>query len=137
MSIVFYSYYLLLLLSIPLVRVFYSVHKMMENSTEGDFVNEVEDLNSKTAKKVVVSLDHIDWKEAEIDLKWAVLLKLASGKSVHKDAIEETFGRVWRLNEWDTLLITFINQEDQERVLEGGPWTFEGTAILLQSGSLE
>lgn len=25
-----------------------------------------------------------------------------------------------------------MNKEDQEKVLDGGPWTFEGNALLLQ-----
>lgn len=54
--------------------------------------------------------------------------------------MEETFSRVWRLNdtgafekvERDTLLVNFGSQMDKERVVEGGPWTFEGTALLIQ-----
>lgn len=92
------------------------------------------------AKKVVVSLDRINWDEATNNLQWAILLRLASGKPIQKDAIENTFNRIWRLNEAtsfqkverDTLLVTFKSREDQERVLVWGPWTFEGTALLLQ-----
>lgn len=43
---------------------------------------EVEILASKMKKKVVVSLDHINWEHATTDLKWAILVKLASGKPI-------------------------------------------------------
>lgn len=89
---------------------------------------------------MVVSLDHIKWEDAAEDLKWAVLLKLAIGKPIQKSSVEKVFSNVWRLNEPATFLkveiniflINFKMQEEQIRVLEGGPWTFEGTSILMQ-----
>lgn len=32
----------------------------------------------------------------------------------------------------NVLLVNFTTEMDQERVLKGGPWSFDGTAILLQ-----
>lgn len=48
---------------------------------------------------MVVSLDHVNWEDADTNLKWAVLVKLASGRPIQKEAMEETFGRVWQLSE--------------------------------------
>lgn len=89
---------------------------------------------------MVVSLDEVNWEEAGSELHWAVLVQLASGKPVRKGALVEVFEKVWKLKqeakffhvEKNTLLMQFKNKEDQERVLDGGPWTLEGDTILFQ-----
>lgn len=105
-----------------------------------DVETNVDMLLSKLQKKMVVSLDHVCWEEVAVNLKWAVLVKLASGRPLQKEGMEETFGKVWQSSkpalfqrvERDSLLISFKVQEDQRRVLEGGPWTYEGSVLLMQ-----
>lgn len=89
--------------------------------------------------KVIVSIDEINWEEAGRDLEHSVLLKLANKRAVLKKQIVEVLERVWRLSspaiyykvEKNIMLILLACKEDQEMVLEGGPWSVKGTAILL------
>lgn len=48
--------------------------------------NGVENLVSSMWDKMVVSIDRVNWEEAGQNLKWAILLRLASGKVVQKKA---------------------------------------------------
>lgn len=60
-----------------------------------------------------------------MDLKWAALLKLASGKPVMRKSIEEALTKAGRLEtdasfgkvEKDTMLVKFGLEEDQLKVL--------------------
>lgn len=73
-------------------------------------------------------------------MTWAVLLKLASGRSLQKNPIEDILNKVRRLScpaifykvERGILLVNFKTEKDQKWVLKGGPWSFDGNAILLQ-----
>lgn len=113
----------------------------MNQSEVQNIEEELDALSSKMDDKVVVSLDHINWEDAANDIKWAVLLKLATGRPLQKKSVEEALRKVWRLKdqsttflkvEKNTLLINFTSSVDQQRVPKGGPWSFEGVAILLQ-----
>lgn len=114
----------------------------MDSSREKakDLENDVETITSKLETKIVVDLDHVDWEDAGKDLQWAVLLKLASGKPFPKSKMVAVLDKVWKLTghasyhkvERNLLLVNFSSKEDQEKVLSGGPWTLEGSAILIQ-----
>lgn len=68
--------------------------------------------------KVVVSLDEVKWEEAENELKWDILVNLASGKSIQKLALTDVFEKVWKLKqqaefykvEKNILLVKFGNR---------------------------
>lgn len=105
-----------------------------------DVNKEVDILATRLEGRVVVSVDEVNWEEAGRDLRWAALLKLASGKNIHKKQLVDVLEKVWKLSqpasfykmERNILLVKFMTEEDQEKVLEGGPWTFEGSAIVMQ-----
>lgn len=89
---------------------------------------DVEVLTYRMKENILVSLDRINWEEAGRKFKWAVLLRLASRRSVQKTLIEDAVGKVWKISkpatymkvEKGTLLINFHSMEDQEKVLKGG-----------------
>lgn len=101
--------------------------------------NEVEELASSLEGKMVVSIDNINWVEAGKSLEWLVLLRLASGRPLHKKSMEEVLNKIWKVSspstvqkvDRSTILVIFKTMEDQGRVLSGGPWSFDGNTILL------
>lgn len=105
---------------------------------------DVERIATKLNSKVVMSLDDVNWEEAGEALKWAILVKLSSGKFIRKAMTVDVFRKLWKLNQEPTyfkveknlLLIKFSNMEDQEKVLSGGPWMLEGEAVLMQKWEL-
>lgn len=103
--------------------------------------NDLEGLSTKLDDKVVVvSLDEVNWEEAVKDLKWVLLVKFASGKSIRKDLVVNNLWKVWKLRqqaeffkvERNILMVIFGNQEDKEKIFDVGPWLIEGEAVLLQ-----
>lgn len=101
---------------------------------------EVEEVVRRMDDNMIVSLDEINWEESAKDLKFSVLLKLANNKPIHKKQVEEVLHKVWKLHEpavfykveRSVLLVKISSKEDQEKILEGGPWSVEGIAILVQ-----
>lgn len=87
----------------------------MDHTEKRNIEEELEDLASRMNEKVVVSVDHINWEEAAKDLKWAILIKLASGRPNQKQTMEDVLSRVWKLSgpatflkvEKDTILVNF------------------------------
>lgn len=101
---------------------------------------DINSLASKFENKVVVSLDSINWEEAGKNVEWAVLLKFASGRAIPQKPIDDILNNVWKLPsngdfykvDWNLLLVNFKSEDDQLKVLNGGPWSFNGNAIVLQ-----
>lgn len=104
----------------------------------------IEMLTAKLDENMVVPLDDVSWEDAGNELRWAILAKLASGRPIRKGVLINLFEKVWRLKqpaefykaEKNILLVKFSNNEDQEKLLQGGPWTLEGEAILFQKWEL-
>lgn len=100
----------------------------------------IDSIASKLQGKVVISVDTIDWEDAGKNLKNAVLFRLSLGRSIPKKPLEDILVRAWRLEKpckfWkvdrDYLLVNFDSEKDQVTVLDGGPWCFEGSALLMQ-----
>lgn len=103
-------------------------------------IKEVDKLTSTMKNKLLVSVDRVNWAEAGKSLKWAALLRLVSGKSIMKQSVESVLSRIWNISEpatflkveRSTLLVIFKSAADQHKVLDGGPWSVEGNAVLLQ-----
>lgn len=64
----------------------------------------VETLVSTMTDKLVVSVDRLNWKEAGRNLQWAVLLRLASGKAIQKQPMENIISKVWKVTNPATFL---------------------------------
>lgn len=73
-------------------------------------------------------------------MKWAILLKFSYGRPIHKNPVEEILNKNWKISnpaifykmERNLLTANFITKDDQDRVLNGGPWSFGGNTILMQ-----
>lgn len=113
----------------------------------GDFVKSVathdaviDDLATNLQGKMVVSLDTVDWEEAGKNLKFAILIRFASGRTVQKKPIEELLIKVWKTELLVTfwivdrgiLLVSFGSEEKQLKVLTGSPWSFERNALVKE-----
>lgn len=114
---------------------------MEGNEKEGvDTKWELDMLSSKMVGKMVVSLDEVNWEDVGKELKWAILVKLASGRLIRKGMLVDVFRKVWKFKEdaeffeveKNLMLVKFRNHEDQVRVMNGGPWMVEGEAILMR-----
>lgn len=101
---------------------------------------EMKGLASCLDGKMMISMDTFNWSEAGKKLKWAVLLKLVSGRPIQKQPVEDMLRNVWKISGSATfykvdrhvLLVNFETATDLERILSGGPWCFDGTVILMQ-----
>lgn len=101
---------------------------------------DVDEISTMMEDKVTVSLDDINWSEAAKELENSVLLKLANNRIIQKKQVVDILNKVWKLTEpaifykieKTILLVKLASKDDQEKVLKGGPWSVEGTAILLQ-----
>lgn len=90
--------------------------------------------------KLFVSADKVDWIEAGKDFKYATLFKLASGRAMNKERFEEVMSAIWKLDaatsffkvEKYILLVNFQSERDQHKVIDGGPWSFDNSALLMQ-----
>lgn len=100
----------------------------------------IDSLATNLQGKMVVSIDVVDWAEAGKNLKYAILLRLSMGKNIQKKSMEELLPKIWKIKntamfwkvERDVMLINFSSEKDQLRVLNGGPRSFEGSAIIVQ-----
>lgn len=87
---------------------------------------QMDSLQSKMKKNLVVSVDRMNWAEAGRNLKWAIILRLASGKAILKEQFEGTLTKVWKTRETvtflkmerSTLMAIFKSSEDQDEVLK-------------------
>lgn len=101
---------------------------------------DIDKLASSMNGNLVVSADRIDWNGAGRIYEHAALFKLASGKSINKENFVETMTAVWKLSEEssflkvekDMVLVIFKTEKDLMKILEGGPWTLENGALLMQ-----
>lgn len=57
----------------------------------------MEEIRTQLEGKMVVSLVEVNWEKAENELKWAILVKLASAKPIRKLALIDVFEKVWKL----------------------------------------
>lgn len=100
----------------------------------------VDALANRLKGRMRISLKGSSWDEAGQDLEHAVLLRRASGKAFKKKILIEILNGIWKVEdqptfrkaENNTLLINFKSEKDKEKVLTGGPWSFEGEALVLQ-----
>ncbi|KAK3220886.1 hypothetical protein Dsin_014856 [Dipteronia sinensis] len=66
-------------------------------------------------------------------------MKVLSSKVVNRDAFMGVMGRVWQMSDGveiefvssNVIMFHFKNMEDHNRVLNGGPWTFDGAFIVM------
>lgn len=115
---------------------------MVKYDSKGNDISttEVEELADKLRGRVVISLKGTKWEDAGQNMEFAVLLRRASGKSFKKKLLVDLLSGIWKVAEKPTfkkvenniLLVNFQTKKDRDMVFEGGPWSFEGEALLLQ-----
>lgn len=64
-----------------------------KEGTESD----LEKISSKLDDKMVVSIDEVNWERAGEELKWAMLIKLVTGKAIRKGMVVDVLRKVWKL----------------------------------------
>ncbi|KAL9686987.1 hypothetical protein QQ045_031639 [Rhodiola kirilowii] len=109
----------------------------MEESTEN--LNQIEVLSNKFKGKVVVSIRKDVKEEALKEYKWALVLKLVTGKNFHVTALANNLKKAWNMFtglafeeiSGNMAVVRFEQQEDMEWVLEGGPWLFAKNQVVL------
>lgn len=102
-------------------------------------------LVSKMKEKMVVSVDNLNWEEAGTNLKWAILLRLASGKAIQKNLIENIVTKIWKISEpasfikveKATLLVILKTSEDQTEFWNGALGLMKEILFCCKNGRLE
>lgn len=100
----------------------------------------IDGLAARMDGHLVVSSEKINWADAGKTFKYASLFKLASGKAINKDRFEEVTVSVWKLEEEasfvkvenNMILVNFKALKDQSKILDGGSWTMDNGALLMQ-----
>lgn len=72
--------------------------------------------------------------------KCSLVEKVCSNRKVGKDVVYSTMTKIWRVSkpptfveiQPNTFVITFVNQGDKRRVMEGYPWLFDNYMFVLK-----
>ncbi|KAL9673458.1 hypothetical protein QQ045_029716 [Rhodiola kirilowii] len=78
--------------------------------------------------------------KAEESFRWAVVLKLCNGNSFNAPAMLDALKTAWNIKDelgyqemaYNRMVVKLRNEEEQRRILEGGPWTFMGWAVTVE-----
>ena len=105
-----------------------------------DVVNSMENMKLTMEEEEVITISDEGRLEAIEDCNLSLLGKFLTCKSFNKQAAKNTIRRAWGLE--DSLCITevrpnlfqfkFTSEFDLNRVLRGGPWTFDNQLLLLK-----
>ena len=105
-----------------------------------DVVNGMENMKLTTEEEEVITIFDEGCLEAIEDCTLSLMGKFLKCKSFNKQAAKNTMRRAWGLE--DSLRITevgpnlfqfkFTSKFDLNRVLRGGPWTFDNQLLLLK-----
>ncbi|KAL9681362.1 hypothetical protein QQ045_013145 [Rhodiola kirilowii] len=101
---------------------------------------EVEVLSDKFQGELAVTVRKEVRRKAEESFRWAVVLRLCNGGEFNAAALVATMKKAWNIGEnlsyqemiQNRLVVKLRNEEEYQRVLEGGPWTFIQSAIIAE-----
>ncbi|KAL9690346.1 hypothetical protein QQ045_010744 [Rhodiola kirilowii] len=101
---------------------------------------EVEVLSEKVQGELVVSVKKEVIQRAEESFRWAVFLKLSNGGEFNASALVAAMKKAWNIDGnlsfqemyQNRVVVKLRNEEEFQRVLEGGPWTFMQGAVIAE-----
>ncbi|CAM8910462.1 unnamed protein product [Rhodiola kirilowii] len=101
---------------------------------------EVEVLTNRLHGELTVAISKEARRRAEEEFKWAVVLRLSSGKSFNAPAMVAAMKKAWNITAnlsfqemaHNKMVVKLSNEEEHKRVMEGGPWTFDIWAVLVE-----
>ncbi|CAM8990796.1 unnamed protein product [Rhodiola kirilowii] len=102
--------------------------------------SEVEILSRRIHGELTVTVKKEVRKRAEESYRWAVVLKLSNGSAFNAPAMVEALMKAWNIKEelgyremtQNKLVVKLRSEEEQNRVLQGGPWTLGGWAVVVE-----
>ncbi|KAL9665078.1 hypothetical protein QQ045_020487 [Rhodiola kirilowii] len=102
-------------------------------------VDEVVEGTEQINEKLVLTLEDEEWEKSGRAISKALVLKLISDKKYTYNGVVAFLRKAWVLKgkvkfgeaKGNKIIARFEREEDMEKVLEGGPWTYGGCAILL------
>ncbi|CAM8935631.1 unnamed protein product [Rhodiola kirilowii] len=82
------------------------------------------------------------WNKAELKYEGALVFKVSSGEEMKAGLMMDMFRKPWNLKEKEdrvtfdnicpkTVIVKFTDEELRTRVINGGPWSYKGMAILM------
>ncbi|XP_042958054.1 uncharacterized protein LOC122293569 [Carya illinoinensis] len=91
-------------------------------------------------ENAVIDLNAVHLGRVKAEGDKSLVGKLISDRKVNKEVIRSTMNKVWRLAGSFTFhdilpnlfVVTFDNQKDRQRVLDGKPWLFDNQLLLLK-----
>ncbi|KAL9661387.1 hypothetical protein QQ045_026211 [Rhodiola kirilowii] len=102
--------------------------------------SEVEVLSNRIGGELVVTVRKEVRKKVEEKFKWAVVLKLCNGNPFNAPAMVTALKTAWKIKKdlsyqemiHNKVVVKLRSEEEQLRILEGGPWTFMGWAVIVE-----
>ncbi|CAM9000682.1 unnamed protein product [Rhodiola kirilowii] len=102
--------------------------------------SEVEILSDRIEGELAVSVRKEVRQRAEEAYRWAVVLRLSTEKAFNAPALMDAMTAAWKMKNCplyremfgNRIVVKLRNEEEQNRILEGGPWTFMGWAVLVE-----
>ncbi|KAL9678513.1 hypothetical protein QQ045_016357 [Rhodiola kirilowii] len=99
----------------------------------------VEEVSSQLEGKLTLTLEDEDWKKSAKEFAKVLVLRLISEDKYKYNGIIAFLRKVWTLRgkvffgeaKGNRIIARFQKLEDMERVYDGGPWNYGGSAILM------
>ncbi|CAM8984001.1 unnamed protein product [Rhodiola kirilowii] len=101
---------------------------------------DVDALVTKLGGECCLTVSRDEVNRAGSKLRWALIMKVMMDKKVKEKLLWDTLRSVWvlagkvsfaKLSD-KVFVANFQLKEDQEKILEGGPWTYLGRVILMK-----
>ncbi|CAM8967065.1 unnamed protein product [Rhodiola kirilowii] len=101
---------------------------------------EMEVLASRFEGELAVSVKREARRKAEEEYKWAVVVRLSNGRPFNAPTMISAMKKAWNIKAnlnfqemaHNRMVVKLCSEEEHRRVLEGGPWTFDTWAVLVE-----
>ncbi|CAM8937156.1 unnamed protein product [Rhodiola kirilowii] len=101
---------------------------------------DIDVLSEKMKGALVVEVKEETWRKVEDSFRLAVVLHLCDGRSVNAAGLVAALKKAWNIEgklkyqEWEhnRVVVKLRSEEELKRVLEGGPWLFDGWAVIAE-----
>lgn len=105
----------------------------------------MDELAERLRGEVRISVSKTMRDKAEESLRWAVVIKLSNGKDFNLQGLAGVLKRAWNFVKGvsfvstrnNIALVKFDNKDKLLKVLDGGPWTFDGATVMIRRWLLE
>jgi 14-3-3 protein epsilon len=100
----------------------------------------LEDLSLHEEEEEGFTFDIEEEGENQVDFRWCLVGRFLTDRTFHVNSMKTTIANAWRpvkgvkIKEAKTgiFLFQFSHELDMERVLQGGPWTFDNHMLIVE-----